>query len=90
MTLRIPALAKIVGTPLTYAVSGLPPGLWISPGGLITGRVGAGRSSRGPVTYLVRVSATAAGGGGGTVTFSWQVSPSCGAYLTAGSCPGKA
>jgi GH25 family lysozyme M1 (1,4-beta-N-acetylmuramidase) len=89
VALEIPALATIVGTRLTYTVSGLPPGLWITPNGLISGRVGAGSSGRRSVTYHVTVSATAAGGGGGAVTFSWQVNAACGAYLTTIICPGR-
>jgi GH25 family lysozyme M1 (1,4-beta-N-acetylmuramidase) len=90
VTLPIQALATIAGTPLSYGVSGLPPGLWISPGGVITGKVGARASGRQAATYHVTVTATEAGGGVGTVTFSWQVSASCGAFLNSGVCPGKA
>src|SRR5262249_43530757 len=52
-----------------YAATGLPPGVAIAGGGVLTGMVAAGAGS-----YRVTVTATAAGGYSGTVAFDWLVS----------------
>jgi GH25 family lysozyme M1 (1,4-beta-N-acetylmuramidase) len=88
VSLRVPALATLAGTALTYSVAGLPAGLWISPSGLISGTVAGAHAGRGPATYHVTVFATAAGGASGSVGFSWTVSTACGAYVTSSTCPG--
>jgi beta-glucosidase len=53
---------------LAYRATGLPPGLTISPSGLITG------TGRKPGTSTVTVSGTPAAGAASTITFIWTVS----------------
>ena len=54
---------------LAYRATGVPPGLVISPAGLITGT----GWTRGPRT--VTVTATPASGGTAVTTFAWTISP---------------
>jgi len=54
---------------LTYRATGLPPGLVISPAGLITG------TGRTPGTRTVTVTATSASGATAVTTFVWTISP---------------
>lgn len=56
---------------LTYADSGLPPGLSISSSGLISGKVSSGDSANGP--YTVTVSATDSNGYSASQQFTWNI-----------------
>jgi hypothetical protein len=56
---------------LAYRATGLPPGLVISPAGLITG---TGRTP-GTRTVTVTVTATSASGATAVTTFVWTISP---------------
>ena len=58
------------GATLTYAASGLPPGLSMSAGGQISGAPSTGASS---TPYTVTVTATDPWGGQASVSFQWQV-----------------
>jgi beta-glucosidase len=65
-----PARLQIKGPAgLTYRATGLPPGLVISPAGLITG------TGRTPGTRTVTVTATSASGATAVTTFVWTISP---------------
>ncbi len=60
------------GDPLTFAASGLPPGLTIDPlTGIITGTVSVGAATNGP--YLVTVTVSDGNGGLITMTFTYVV-----------------
>ena len=66
----VPARLQIRGSAgLTYRAAGLPPGLAISPAGLITG------TGRTPGTRTVTVTATSASGATAATTFVWTISP---------------
>ena len=66
----VPARLQIKGSAgLTYRATGLPPGLVISPAGLITG------TGRTPGTRTVTVTATSASGATAVTTFVWTISP---------------
>lgn len=65
------------GQTLSYTASGLPPGLAISSGGVVSGTPTAAG------TYSVTVTATDGTGASGAVTFSWTISGSGGG---GGSC----
>ena len=58
------------GATLTYAASGLPPGLSMSGGGQISGAPSTGASS---TPYVVTVTATDPWGGQASASFLWQV-----------------
>ncbi len=77
--LAIAARDSASGATLRYAASGLPAGLSISPGGVISGTPGA----RG--YYPVRVYATDATGMTGSASFTWTVD-SAGALKMLGKC----
>jgi beta-glucosidase len=67
----VPARLQIKGSAgLTYRATGLPPGLAISPAGLITG------TGRTPGTRTVTVTGTSASGATAATTFVWTISPS--------------
>ena len=66
----MPARLQIKGPAgLTYRAAGLPPGLAISPAGLITG------TGRTPGTRTVTVTGTPAPGATAATTFVWTISP---------------
>ena len=66
----VPARLQIKGSAgLTYRATGLPPGLVISPAGLITG------TGRTPGTRTVTVTARSASGATAVTTFVWTISP---------------
>ncbi len=66
----MPARLQIKGPAgLTYRAAGLPPGVAISPAGLITG------TGRTPGTRTVTVTATSASGATAATTFVWTISP---------------
>jgi poly(hydroxyalkanoate) depolymerase family esterase len=66
--LQISATDSAAGQTLTYSVTGLPPGLSISAGGLISGTPSSGG------TFSVVVSATDTTGATGSTRFTWTVS----------------
>ena len=67
----VPARLQIKGSAgLTYRATGLPPGLAISPAGLITG------TGRTPGTRTVTVTGTSASGATAATTFVWTISTS--------------
>ena len=68
-------LGALGGGPLSYTASGLPPGLAVRPGGLVSGTVAASAASTAAVTYRVTVTARNGAGATGTVSFSWRVTP---------------
>jgi uncharacterized repeat protein (TIGR01451 family) len=70
-SLSLSATDSILGSTLTYAAVGLPPGLKINTGtGAITGTVGADAAARGP--YSVTVTA-ADGTYSNSQTFTWTI-----------------
>ncbi|MEV6926473.1 discoidin domain-containing protein [Dactylosporangium sp. NPDC051485] len=68
--LPITATDSASGQTLTYAATGLPPGLRIDPA---TGIISGGPSAAG--TYPVTVTATDTTGAAGSTTFTWTVTP---------------
>ena len=70
VSLPVNSLAAVAKRPISYEATGLPPGLAISPQGIINGAAGGVTG-----TYHVTVSATnTSSGGNGSVQFTWQVS----------------
>jgi GH25 family lysozyme M1 (1,4-beta-N-acetylmuramidase) len=67
--LQVTSLNAADGQSPQFAASGLPPGLSISSGGLITGTI----SSTAAGTYEVTVTATSSSGATGSVSFLWTV-----------------
>ncbi len=66
------------GRTLTYSATGLPPGLTITSGGLISGTpTTAG-------TYTVTVTATDSTGASGSTTFTWTINPAGGGCASPG------
>ncbi len=63
--------SDVENDPLTFTAIGLPPGLSISPDGLISGTIDNGASQGGP--YIVVVTAVDGNGGTATDTFMWAV-----------------
>jgi len=60
-------------TPLTYSVSGLPPGLTMSPSGVVTGTIAAGAAgSKGSKKFTVTVTVND-GYGASTASFAWTI-----------------
>jgi len=70
--LQITSLNAASGQSPQFTASGLPPGLSISGGGLITGTISSAASG----TYTVTVTATLPSAGTGSVSFTWTVTPS--------------
>ena len=66
--LQIHATDSASGQTLTYAATGLPPGLSISSSGLITGTPGTAGTSN------VTVTATDSTGASGSASFTWNIS----------------
>ncbi len=66
--LQLTASDTIPAPPITFTVTGLPPGLSVTSGGLITGWPST------PGSYQVAVTATDSTGSSGSVSFSWTVS----------------
>jgi GH25 family lysozyme M1 (1,4-beta-N-acetylmuramidase) len=67
--LQVTSLNASGGQSPQFAATGLPPGLSISGGGLITGTLSPGASG----TYQVTVTATSSSGATGSVSFLWTV-----------------
>lgn len=67
--LQVRSLNAAAGQPLAFAAAGLPAGLSISAGGLITGTVSASAAGR----YTVTVTAGTPIGSTASVSFSWAV-----------------
>jgi hypothetical protein len=65
---QVQASDSAAGQTLTYSATGLPPGLSISPSGLITGTPTTAGS------YTVSVTATDSTGAAGSASFAWSVS----------------
>ncbi|NUQ96499.1 MAG: PHB depolymerase family esterase [Streptomyces sp.] len=65
--LQVNATDSAAGQTLTYSATGLPPGLSISAGGLISGTPGSGG------TFTTVVSATDTTGATGSTQFTWTV-----------------
>ncbi len=74
-SLQLSSLGALAGESLAYTASGLPPGLSVRAGGLVTGKVPASAAAKGAVTYRVTVTARNTAGASGSVTFSWKVAP---------------
>ena len=87
VSVPLDSLGARIGEKLAWTASGLPPGVRVDSSGVLTGMIISTRSSLGGVTYQASVTATNAGGASTTVTFDWQVAPSCPAHITLGVCP---
>ncbi|HJT79087.1 MAG TPA: putative Ig domain-containing protein [Gemmataceae bacterium] len=61
------------GDPLTFSASGLPAGLSISTGGLVSGTVDYSAAETNGGSYSVSVTATDSHGAGASQTFTWSV-----------------
>ena len=85
------SLGGLAGETLTWAASGLPPGLRITALGVLTGVImnPSSDGKLGPVTYRPTVTAENTVGGSSSVTFGWQVADTCGNYLSSGVCPDR-
>jgi GH25 family lysozyme M1 (1,4-beta-N-acetylmuramidase) len=87
VSVPLDSLGGLIGEKLTWTATGLPPGVRVSSGGVLTGTITSAGSSLGAVSYRARVTATNAAGASSTVTFAWQVAASCPQHLTLGVCP---
>jgi GH25 family lysozyme M1 (1,4-beta-N-acetylmuramidase) len=87
VTVPLDSLGARIGEKLTWTASGLPPGVRVSSGGVLTGMITSTGSSLGAVSYPARVTATNAAGASSSVTFNWQVAASCPQHITFGACP---
>ncbi|MEQ1652403.1 MAG: Ig-like domain-containing protein, partial [Hyphomicrobium sp.] len=69
------AFSDLDGDTLTYAISGLPPGLSFNPAtGQITGTIDPGASQpSGDTSYPISVTASDGNGGSVTTAFTWRV-----------------
>jgi hypothetical protein len=63
------------GTPLTFTIGGLPPGLSMTPSGLITGTVAAGAAGGTPSKNYTVTATVNDGYGADTDTFVWTIKP---------------
>jgi O-glycosyl hydrolase len=75
---QIQATDSAAGQTLTYAATGLPTGLSISPSGLISGTPSAAG------TYAVTVTATDTTGASGSASFTWTISGGTGGGFPSG------
>jgi hypothetical protein len=87
VSVPLDSLGGLIGEKLTWTATGLPPGVRVSSGGVLTGTITSAGSSLGALSYPARVTATNAAGASSTVTFDWQVAASCPQHLTLGVCP---
>jgi GH25 family lysozyme M1 (1,4-beta-N-acetylmuramidase) len=87
VSVPLAALGALVGEKLTWKATGLPPGVTVSSGGVLTGMITSGGSSLGAVSYHASVTAANAAGASATVSFSWQVAASCPHPATYSACP---
>lgn len=87
VSVPLDSLGARIGEQLAWTASGLPPGVRVNSSGVLTGMIISTRSSFGTATYQASVTATNANGASTTVTFDWQVAPSCPAHITLGVCP---
>jgi large repetitive protein len=67
------AFSDTDGDPLSFSVTGLPPGLTISPEGLISGTIDRAASQANAGVYTVTVTASDGNGGAVSRTFVWTV-----------------
>jgi large repetitive protein len=65
--------SDVDGNPLTFTATGLPPGLSISPAGVISGTIDRAASQTNGGVYTVSVTANDGNGGTVTSTFTWTV-----------------
>ena len=75
VALPVTSLGAAAGESLSYAASGLPPGLSIARNGNISGTVAAAAAPKAAVNYHVTVSVKNAGGATAAMAFSWGISP---------------
>jgi GH25 family lysozyme M1 (1,4-beta-N-acetylmuramidase) len=87
VSVPLDSLGALIGEKLTWTATGLPPGVRVSSGGVLTGTITSTGSSLGAVSYPASVMVTNAAGASSTVTFSWQVAASCPQHITLGVCP---
>jgi hypothetical protein len=87
VSVRLDSLGALIGEHLTWTATGLPPGVEVTPAGVLTGMIANARSSLGAVLYSASVTASNAAGASSTVRFSWQVAASCPQHITLGVCP---
>ncbi len=92
VSVPIASLGAMTGEALTWTASGLPPGLRVTAGGVLTGMIvssSAANSTVGSATYRSTVTAGNTAGGSSSVTFNWKVYPSCAVYRSLGTCQGR-
>jgi GH25 family lysozyme M1 (1,4-beta-N-acetylmuramidase) len=88
VSVHVASLGALIGEQLTWSASGLPPGIRVGQGGVLTGTITSTGSSLGAMTYPARVTATNAAGATSTVAFDWRVAASCPGHITTfGVCP---
>ena len=74
VSLAVTSLGAACGETLAYSASGLPPGLSVSRGGTISGRVTTAAAPGKSVTYRVTLSVKNAAGATAAAAFSWSAS----------------
>jgi len=86
VSVPIKSLAAMSGQQLTWTAAGLPPGVRVTSGGVLSGTVSTGSALR-SMLYKATVTAKNVLGAKSTVTFEWQVAASCPQSLSLGFCP---
>jgi len=89
VTLPVGSLGALARENLNWTQTGLPPGLQMSGGGVISGTVRGTSSPLLRPPYLVTLTARNSVGATATVTFSWTVGGSCTRYLASAICLGS-
>jgi hypothetical protein len=75
VSLPVTSLGTTAGAALTYAASGLPPGLAIGKNGTVTGTITTAAAPKAATNYHVTVTVRNASGATATAAFSWGVYP---------------
>lgn len=90
VSVPVGSLGPQAGETLTWTASGLPPGLSLSPLGVLNGVImnPPANAAPGALTYHPTITATNTSGGTSTVTFPWQITPACPSHPAYTICPG--
>ncbi len=75
VSLPVTSLGATAGAALTYAASGLPPGLAMGKNGTVTGTITTAAAPKAATNYHVTVTVRNASGATAAASFSWGVSP---------------
>jgi len=88
VALPVRSLGALAGASLTWTGTGLPPGLRLSAGGVISGTVTGTSAPLLRPPYYVTLTARNPSGATARVTFSWRVNGSCSRSQSSAICPG--